>query len=105
MAWVFLILAGCLEIIGVMLMKRYSDTKEKWTIIGLIISFSFSFTCLSQAMKGIDMGTAYAVWTGIGTAGSALVGMVFFKESAEWKRIMFLSFILIGAVGLKLVGA
>jgi paired small multidrug resistance pump len=103
MAWLFLLLAGCCEIVGVMLMKVYSETKKKWTIGALVVAFAISFTFLSQAMKEIDMGTAYAVWTGIGTAGSALVGMIVFKESAEWKRLMFLSFIIIGAAGLKLV--
>jgi paired small multidrug resistance pump len=104
MAWIFLVLAGCCEIIGVMLMKVYSETKKKWPILGLIAAFGVSFTFLSQAMKEIDMGTAYAIWTGIGTAGSALVGMIVFKESKDWKRLMFLSFIIVGAAGLKLIG-
>jgi paired small multidrug resistance pump len=64
----------------------------------MLLSFGF----LSLAMQALPMGTSYAVWTGIGTIGGTLVGMVFYKESHDWKRILFISMILIAAIGLKL---
>jgi Membrane transporters of cations and cationic drugs len=57
---------------------------------------------LSYAMNTIPMGTAYAVWTGIGASGGALIGMFFFGESKDWKRIVFITMILIATIGLKI---
>lgn len=102
MAWIVLIIAGMGEIFGVMSIKYFTQSKKLLPLLGIMLFFGISFTLLSLAMQSIPMGTAYAIWTGIGTAGSALIGILFFKESAEWKRILFLSSILIGAVGLKL---
>ena len=69
----------------------------------LILSFIVSFSLLSYAMNSIPMGTAYAVWTGIGTVGSTLAGMFLFGEPKEWRRILFIAMILASAVGLKLI--
>ena len=55
-------------------------------------------------MRDIPMGTAYAIWTGLGAAGAVLIGVLFFKESAGWKRLGFLTLIIAGAVGLKVFG-
>ncbi|CAM4125861.1 transporter [Bacillus manliponensis] len=103
MAWVFLILAGICEVIGVILMKIATEKKSWIPKLMLIASFTVSFFFLSLAMKSLPMGTAYAIWTGIGTAGSALLGILIFKESADWRRLTFLSCILCGAIGLKLI--
>jgi paired small multidrug resistance pump len=70
----------------------------------LIVNFGVSFFFLSLAMNVLPMGTAYAIWTGIGTAGSALLGILLFHESADLRRLAFISCILCGAVGLKLLG-
>ncbi|MFD0959638.1 DMT family transporter [Paenibacillus chungangensis] len=103
MAWAFLIIAGICEVAGVIFMKLATERKGWSTKLLLIANFTVSFYFLSLAMKDLPMGTAYAIWTGIGTAGSALIGIFLFKESADWRRLLFLSCILCGAVGLKIV--
>ncbi|GKU75621.1 multidrug efflux SMR transporter [Paenibacillus sp. L3-i20] len=103
MAWIFLIIAGICEVAGVIFMKIASERKGWAPKLILIMNFAVSFYFLSLAMKTLPMGTAYAIWTGIGTAGSALLGILIFKESAEWRRLFYLSCILSGAIGLKLI--
>ncbi|UOY93977.1 multidrug efflux SMR transporter [Ectobacillus sp. JY-23] len=102
MAWFMLILAGLCEVVGVILMKVASEQKSWLPKLGLVLSFSMSFLLLSKAMHHISVGSAYAVWTGIGTGGSALIGILLFKESREWKRLFYIGCILFGAVGLKI---
>lgn len=102
MAWVALIIAGLLEVFGVAMMNRWQQSKHWMTIAALIIGFGSSLALLSYAMETIPMGTAYAIWTGIGAAGGALIGMIFFKESKDWRRILFITLILCSAIGLKL---
>lgn len=102
MAWIALIVAGFLEIFGVAMMNRWQIKKDWQTITALIVGFGLSLILLSYAMETIPMGTAYAIWTGIGAAGGAAIGMIFFKESKDWKRILFIFIILAAAIGLKL---
>jgi len=102
MAWVYLALAGVLEVVWAVALKA-SDGFTRWVpsvILGVGIAASFWF--LSRAFRDIPMGTAYAVWTGIGAAGVALLGMVFYGEPASLARIGFLSLIVIGILGLKI---
>ncbi|MCX2717931.1 multidrug efflux SMR transporter [Helicobacter sp. MIT 21-1697] len=101
MSWVYLILAGCLEIVGVILMKKYSLTGREIFAFGMLVQFLLSFAFLSLAMQGIAMATAYAIWTGIGAAGGVLVGIWFFKESKSVKKLFFIALIIISVVGLK----
>jgi paired small multidrug resistance pump len=101
MDWVFLILAGLCEVAGVVAISNYNKKKSFISIIYIIIGFLFSFSLLSLAMESISMGTAYAVWTGIGTVGSALLGILFLGESASWKRILFIAMIISATIGLK----
>ncbi|GGD73571.1 DMT family transporter [Paenibacillus nasutitermitis] len=102
MAWGAIVLAGVMEIFGVINIKRL--TMKKWdALFYLILSFGISFTLLSYAMKTIPMGTAYAVWTGLGTVGATLLGMFMYGEPKEWRRLLFIAMILGSAVGLKLV--
>lgn len=104
MAWVYLIIASFGEIFGVMAINLYLQ-KRSWSRLVLIIgTFSVGFWFLSLAMRDIPMGTAYAIWTGLGAAGAVSMGILFFKETAGWKRIFFLCLIIGGAVGLKLFG-
>ena len=102
MYWVVLVLAGLFEV-GFVLCMKLSDgfSNKKYTLL-TIIAASFSFFLLSQALKGIPIGTGYAVWTGIGAAGSVLMGMCLFKEQKGRKKIFFLTCIIMGVVGLKL---
>ncbi|MWV62709.1 QacE family quaternary ammonium compound efflux SMR transporter [Helicobacter saguini] len=101
MSWFFLILAGLMEIVGVITMKKFVETKRKIFILGLIAQFALSFGFLSQAMQGISMGTAYAIWTGIGAGGGVIVGVLFFNESKSLAKFFFLFLILFASVGLK----
>lgn len=102
MAWVSLIIAGMFEIVGVLGMNRIKRDNNAKAYLIFCIGILASFLCLSFAMRSLPMGTAYAIWTGIGTAGGALVGMLFFGESKEWRRILFIGMVLAAAVGLKL---
>ena len=104
MAWVYLVIASLGEIFGVMGINLYIQKKTLTRLLMIVLPFGFGFFFLSLAMKEIPMGTAYAIWTGLGTVGAVLMGILFFKESAGWKRIGFLSLIIAGAIGLKLFG-
>ena len=103
MAWIAIIAAGFCEVFGVAMMNRWQEKKNVSTILLLIISFGLSLLLLSYAMNTVSMSTAYAVWTGIGASGGALIGMMFFSESKDWKRILFIAMILISTIGLKLL--
>lgn len=103
MAWFALIIAGLLEAFAVAMMNQLRISKS-WKIVALIIiGFAASFSLLGYALRTIPMGTGYAIWTGIGIVGGALVGMIFYGESKDWKRIGFISLIIAAAVGLKLI--
>ncbi|WP_172256057.1 DMT family transporter [Saccharibacillus deserti] len=103
MPWLALVLAGCCEIFGVIGLKQVSLRKGLPAYVLLIAAFTSSFSLLTYAMQHIAMGTAYAIWTGIGTVGGALVGMFMYGEPKEARRILFISMILSAAVGLKLI--
>ncbi|WP_159885126.1 DMT family transporter [Paenibacillus puerhi] len=103
MNWVLLILAGCFEIFGVAMMNKLNKDRNLVSLLLLIVGFGASFLLLSIAMKTLPMGTAYAVWTGIGASGGAILGMVLYGEPRDRLRILFITMILGAAVGLKLV--
>jgi len=103
MAWFTLILAGLLETFGVAMINQLSVKRNWKTVILLILGFGLSLALLSYSLQFIPMGTGYAIWTGIGVVGGALVGMLFFGESKDWKRIVFIAMVLGASVGLKLV--
>ncbi|GEP67244.1 DMT family transporter [Clostridium beijerinckii] len=105
MTWLMLIFAGLFETGGAIGLK-YSEGFTRlipsvFTIIGMIASFYF----LSLALKGLPLGTAYAIWTGIGTVGTVALGMILFKEPVEIIRLICIGFIVIGIVGLKIVSS
>ncbi|WP_068677461.1 multidrug efflux SMR transporter [Oceanobacillus sp. Castelsardo] len=102
MAWTAIIIAGFSEVLGVINIKRL--TMKKWdALIYMILTFGLSLYLLSYAMQTLPMGTVYAIWTGIGTVGSTILGMILYGEPKDWKRIFFISLILASAVGLKLI--
>ncbi|HLR67760.1 DMT family transporter [Virgibacillus alimentarius] len=103
MAWFTLILAGILEIFGVAMINQLSVKRNWQTVILLILGFGSSLAFLSYSLQFIPMGTGYAIWTGIGVVGSALIGMIVFGESKDWKRIVFIILVLCSAIGLKLI--
>lgn len=105
MAWILLIIAGLFEI-GWPLGFKLASMHSKYFIwfIGLsILSMGLSGYFLYLAQKSIPIGTAYVIWTGIGAIGTVLLEILFFHDSANIFRLLFLSLILIGIVGLKLV--
>lgn len=102
MAWVYLILAGCFEVLGVIGMNRVVKYKSLSSYIVLVGGFAVSFSLLGLAMRTLPMGLSYAVWTGIGTVGGTLVGMLIYGESKDWKRLAFIAMIVAAVVGLKL---
>jgi len=101
MAWVYLIIAGVLEIAWAIGMKESKGFTRLWpsvlTIIGLIVSFGF----LALALKSLPIGTAYAIWTGIGAAGTAILGIIIYAEPASAARIACVALIILGIIGLK----
>ena len=103
MAWAYLTVAGLFEI-GWAIGLKYSDGFSKLAPSLLTaISMAISLWLLSIAMKTIPVGTAYAVWTGIGAVGVAILGMVLFGESRETLRVICLFLIVTGIIGLKVV--
>ncbi len=104
MAWFYLVIASLGEIFGVMSINLYIQKKSIGRLALVVMTFTFGFIFLALAMRDIPMGTAYAIWTGLGAAGAVLIGILFFKESASWKRLACLTLVIAGAVGLKLFG-
>ncbi|MFD0715747.1 DMT family transporter [Paenibacillus sp. GCM10027626] len=104
MDWLLLIMAGLLEIVGVIGLKRVAQNNNWTNNLILIGGFVVSFQLLVRAMETIPLATAYAVWTGVGTVGAAVVGMIFFKESKSWLRLGCIVGVIFSVAGLKLVG-
>jgi quaternary ammonium compound-resistance protein SugE len=103
MAWLILLGAGLLEIVWAIALKQSEGFTRLWpSVIGLVAAWA-SFLMLAQALKSLPVGTAYAIWVGIGAVGVAAVGIVALGESAAPARLGFLALILIGIIGLKLV--
>lgn len=103
MAWVYLVLAGIFEMLGVTTINKLNEDRNFKAFAMLLAAFGASFLFLAMAMKTLPMGTAYAVWTGIGASGGAILSMVLYRESKDAKRILFIAMVLAAAVGLKLV--
>jgi len=103
MAWFYLIIASFGEIFGVASINMYLKKKSWGWLLTLIASFAFGFYFLAIAMEDIPLGTAYAVWTGLGATGAVIMGVVVFKESMSVIRALFLTCIICGAVGLRIV--
>ena len=103
MAWTYLAVAGLFEI-GWAIGLKYSDGFSKpMPSLLTAVAMGFSLWLLSIAMRSIPVGTAYAVWTGIGAVGVAVLGMVLFGESREFLRVFCLFLIIAGIVGLKVI--
>jgi quaternary ammonium compound-resistance protein SugE len=103
MAWIYLLLAGAFEI-GFATALKLSDgfTKLIPTIVFFILG-AIGLFLLTKALQTIQLGTAYAVWTGIGAIGTVLIGVFFFNESVNFWRMLFLSTLIVSIIGLKLV--
>ncbi|GMV52151.1 quaternary ammonium compound efflux SMR transporter SugE [Nitrospirales bacterium NOB] len=101
MAWTYLIIAGLLEICWAIGLKYTDGFTRLWPSVGTLVAMAASFICLAQALKSIPVGTGYAVWTGIGASGTALLGIVLFAESTSTVKIISLVCIVLGIIGLK----
>lgn len=102
-AWLILIAAGLLEIVWAIALKNADGFTRLWpTVIGIGTAM-ISFVLLSLALKSLPVGTAYAVWVGIGAVGVATVGILFLREEASPLRLLFLALITVGIVGLRLI--
>lgn len=104
MAWIILIAAGLCEMFGVAMIGKLLQNRN-WKSAGLLVlGFGASFLLLSLAMQSLPMGIAYAVWTGIGASGAALLGMLLYGEARDYRRILCILLILGAVGGLKLMG-
>ncbi len=101
MAWLLLFSAGFVEIIFALSLKFNEGFTKLWPSVITAISGVGSFGLLMWALKTLPLGTAYAVWTGMGAVGVAIVGIILFKESVDWLRLVSIAFVIIGIVGLK----
>ena len=102
MAWIWLLLSGLVEIVWSVSLKFADGFTKFWPTVVVIVSGLVSMGLLSLALRGISMGTAYAVWAGIGAVGVAVTGMILFGESREALRLLSIAAIIAGIVGVKL---
>lgn len=103
MSWIYLIIAGCLEIGFTTCLKLSNNFSNlKWGL-GFLICATMSFVFLNKATVSLPLGTAYAVWTGIGAVGTVLVGIIFFKEPISFWRVFFITTLILSILGLKFI--
>ena len=102
MAWLYLLVAGLFEV-GFALGLKYSEGFTRlWPTLGMLVAGGLSFYLLSVSMRSLPVGTAYAVWTGIGAAGTAVLGILLLDESRDLLRLLSISLIVAGVVGLRI---
>ncbi|HEX6957065.1 MAG TPA: quaternary ammonium compound efflux SMR transporter SugE [Ferrovibrio sp.] len=105
MAWLILVFAGLAEVGWAIGLKYTAGFTRLWPSLGTAAAMLVSLWLLGLALKQLPLGTAYAVWTGIGTIGTVMLGIVLFGESASLLRLACIGLIVAGIVGLKLVTA
>jgi quaternary ammonium compound-resistance protein SugE len=103
MAWLILVLAGLFEIGWAVGLKYTEGFTRLWPTLGTVASMIVSLGLLGLALRTLPLGTAYAIWTGVGTVGTALLGIALFDESSDSLRLGCIALIVAGIVGLKLV--
>jgi len=103
MAWMLLLVAGLFEIAWAIGLKYTEGFTRLWPSVLTIAAMIVSVVCLALALKTIPVGTGYAIWTGIGAVGTAILGIVLFGESAAAARLACIALIVVGIVGLKVV--
>jgi len=105
MAWLYLIVAGVFEIGFAMGLKYSEGFSRTWPTVLMFASGGLSFYLLSVSMKSLPVGTAYSVWTGIGAVGTVALGILLLDEPRDLLRLLSISFIVVGIVGLRLTSA
>ena len=106
MNWILLIIAGFFEVGFATCLGKAKETSgatSTWWIVGFFICLSISMFLLYRATQALPIGTAYAVWTGVGAVGTVLVGIFIFKEPADFWRVFFLATLISSIIGLKIV--
>lgn len=103
MHWFLLVLAGLFEVGWAIGLKSSHGFTRLWPSVATLVLMSLSFFLLATALKHLPIGTAYAVWTGIGAVGTTLLGIILFGESASPARLACIGLILAGIAGLKLL--
>jgi quaternary ammonium compound-resistance protein SugE len=103
MAWVILVIAGLFEVAWAVGLKYSQGFTRLWPSVGTALALAASMGLLGLSLRTLPLGTAYAVWTGIGTIGTAVLGMVLFREPATAARLVCIALIVCGIVGLKVV--
>jgi quaternary ammonium compound-resistance protein SugE len=103
MAWVYLVVAGVFEVGWAIGLKYTEGFTRLWPTLGTVGAMVISLGLLGLALKSLPVGTAYAVWTGVGTVGTAILGIALFQEPADAVRLACIGLIVAGIVGLKLV--
>jgi quaternary ammonium compound-resistance protein SugE len=103
MAWTYLTIAGLFEIAWAIGLKYSDGFSRLWPSLGTVLAMALSMGFLALALKTLPIGTAYAIWTGIGAIGTVILGILLFSEPATALRLLCIGLILGGIVGLKLV--
>ncbi len=104
MAWLIVVVAGVFEMGFAVLLKQSHGITRLWPTVGFAVCALISFGLLTYALKKLEVGPAYAVWTGIGAAGTAVIGMIALGESVSALKLVSLGLILAGVVGLNIAG-
>lgn len=102
MGWLLLIIAGLSEVASVPLLKYSRGFRHLWPSFASIAALALSFFCLSRSVMTIPVGTAYAVWTGIGSFGAIVLGAVLYGESVKPSKLICMAAIITGMIGLRL---
>jgi quaternary ammonium compound-resistance protein SugE len=105
MAWLLVVVAGLLEVGFAVCLKLSHGFTRLWPTVGFCIFGLGSFGLLTLALKRLEVGAAYAVWTGIGAAGTALYGMVFLGDAVSTVKIVSITMVIVGVIGLQLSGS
>ncbi|OWT55609.1 quaternary ammonium compound efflux SMR transporter SugE [Candidimonas nitroreducens] len=104
MAWLVLVLAGLLEVGWAIGLKYTEGFTRLWPTLWTVASMALSVAMLGVALRSLPVGSAYAVWVGIGAVGTVILGIVLFGDSASLPRLASVACIIVGIVGLKLAG-
>jgi quaternary ammonium compound-resistance protein SugE len=102
MAWVALLAAGLVEIAGALGLKYSDGFSKPLPTLATVAAVALSFALLTLSLRAVPLGTAYAVWTGIGAVGTAILGIALFGESADIARLVCIGLIVVGMIGLKI---